>query len=331
MQDSPAPTISTLAFVLGLVTVIGGCESPSAPSGELPVVNAAERPAEIAPLTVPASDVAEPHVALVRRENGDVRYAVPVVEPFEVHRGRGAIAAGTEFTCALDETGEAWCWGINRHGELGDGTQEPSWVPTRVWGGASFSSIEAGGTHVCAIDGDAAARCWGSGWAGALGDGGDGAATTVSTRPAQVVGGQRFASIELGGARTCAVTLAGLLHCWGRDLTPLLDGMGTPIPVGAFSAADAPCAIDPAGAVICWWIDAFLAFEEPGFHVVADDRRYTRIAAAAPRVCALDCCGIDANGAAWWWGGNGSAQLGDDTTTDRLEPVRVATTVVFRS
>lgn len=32
------------------------------------------------------------------------------------------VAAAGDFSCALDNTGQVWCWGSNRSGQLGDGT-----------------------------------------------------------------------------------------------------------------------------------------------------------------------------------------------------------------
>jgi alpha-tubulin suppressor-like RCC1 family protein len=42
------------------------------------------------------------------------------------------LALGEEFSCGLDADGVAWCWGTNRSGWLGDGTQDPRPNPTPV-------------------------------------------------------------------------------------------------------------------------------------------------------------------------------------------------------
>ena len=42
------------------------------------------------------------------------------------------VVAGREHTCALDSTGDLWCWGNSDHGQLGLGDRVPRPVPTRV-------------------------------------------------------------------------------------------------------------------------------------------------------------------------------------------------------
>jgi alpha-tubulin suppressor-like RCC1 family protein len=42
------------------------------------------------------------------------------------------LAAGSEHTCALRRDGEVRCWGCNRYGQLGDGTNETRVSPTPV-------------------------------------------------------------------------------------------------------------------------------------------------------------------------------------------------------
>jgi alpha-tubulin suppressor-like RCC1 family protein len=85
------------------------------------------------------------------------------------------ITAGWDHTCALDNTGAAYCWGENGPGELGDGTTTDSFVPVAVdtsgvLAGKTLTDIAAGGYHTCAVDSSGAAYCWGYDYLGELGD-----------------------------------------------------------------------------------------------------------------------------------------------------------------
>jgi alpha-tubulin suppressor-like RCC1 family protein len=42
-----------------------------------------------------------------------------------------AIDIGFGYSCALDQNGQAWCWGVNSYAHLGTGDSVPRLVPTR--------------------------------------------------------------------------------------------------------------------------------------------------------------------------------------------------------
>ncbi|MFM9379364.1 protein kinase domain-containing protein, partial [Gordonia sp. VNK21] len=72
-------------------------------------------------------------------------------------------------TCAVRD-GQAYCWGANESGQVGDGTTEQRTTPVKVPGLGTVSSIVVGGGTVCAIA-DEQLYCWGANESGKVGDG----------------------------------------------------------------------------------------------------------------------------------------------------------------
>jgi alpha-tubulin suppressor-like RCC1 family protein len=82
-----------------------------------------------------------------------------------------AIEAGAHHTCGVTTVNQAYCWGNNQEGTLGDGTTTHRSAPVRVAGGHRFSQVSAGGAHSCGRKPSGAGYCWGGNFSGALGDG----------------------------------------------------------------------------------------------------------------------------------------------------------------
>ena len=87
---------------------------------------------------------------------GTVGPSVPTPTPVQTSLQFTQISAEgvgpfSNSTCGLTASGEAWCWGANQFGELGDGTTNNSAVPVRVQADVPFSSIETGYFHSCGI------------------------------------------------------------------------------------------------------------------------------------------------------------------------------------
>jgi alpha-tubulin suppressor-like RCC1 family protein len=66
----------------------------------------------------------------------------------------------------------AACFGMNSHGQLGDGTFDFQSAPVAVSELSDVTQISAGYEQTCAIRADASLWCWGSNDAGQVGDGG---------------------------------------------------------------------------------------------------------------------------------------------------------------
>jgi alpha-tubulin suppressor-like RCC1 family protein len=172
-----------------------------------------------------------------------------VAAPTPLH---GAAVGGT-FGCALDASGNAYCWGSIPGGALGLGLSPDGGVactlpsgadtcyptPAKVVGGLTFTALAAGYSHVCAITASGDAYCWGQSYSGATGVGALPGATYVTT-PTLVVGGLRFASIAAGNANTCGITLEGEAWCWGEALFGEIGNIGQ---TGQFSST--PIRITP--------------------------------------------------------------------------------------
>ncbi len=101
-------------------------------------------------------------------------------QPPQVVDGPGftRIYAGGFVTCGLTAAQDAYCWGRNKYGFVGDGTRVDRAVPTLVSGGHKFVDLSIGGPyeddrqHVCGITAAGRAYCWGSNLSGELGGGG---------------------------------------------------------------------------------------------------------------------------------------------------------------
>jgi alpha-tubulin suppressor-like RCC1 family protein len=140
------------------------------------------------------------------------------------------ITLGSRYTCGITMDGDAYCWGENATGQLGDGTQVGRAAPTRVAGGLKFKQIVASSGfangafatpptslqgavgHTCALTPAGQAYCWGWNGNGELGDG----SNIDRLTPTPVSGGLTFDTIASGGAYTCGMA-GDNVWCWGSN------------------------------------------------------------------------------------------------------------------
>jgi len=83
------------------------------------------------------------------------------------HHFTGIAAGWSQFTCALESDGKAWCWGDGSM--LGAGASPTVATPTAVATTQRFAAIDAGSESTCAVTADGVGWCWGSNILGALG------------------------------------------------------------------------------------------------------------------------------------------------------------------
>ncbi len=189
-----------------------------------------------------------------------------------------ALAAVSNRTCVLRGAtpggANAWCWGDNYWGQLGDGTTASRVLPGLVAGLAGrVRAIALGQWHTCALvsgagAGETNAMCWGNNDDGQLGDG----THTQALTPVAVQGlGSSVFAISAGVSHTCAVvgsaSAGGGVKCWGSNSQGQLgdnSNVDHPLPVdvaglrtGVAAVAagnEYTCALTTAGGVKCWGI-----------------------------------------------------------------------------
>jgi len=219
--------------------------------------------------------------------NGRAVTAGPVSVPTPaIPTDQRFLAAGGAFACALDRGGQAYCWGSNAVGQLGNGSNDASLEPAAVAGGRSYVSVtaQANGSHTCALDRSGRAFCWGAGTAGQLGN----AAQNDSNTPVEVAGSLTLVSISAGNSHTCGVTAQGQAYCWGANAAGSLGD-------GTTTLRSSPTPVQTTVA----------------FRSVAGGSDFT--------------CGLAMTNEVWCWGSNNIGQMGDGiATAPRLTPVRVA-------
>lgn len=135
------------------------------------------------------------------------------------------VSLGRDFTCALLESNDVKCWGINNFGQLGQGNvitlgdnELPSSIPN-IEIGAKVKDIEAGIFHTCVILESDDVKCWGKNLYGPLGL----ARTDYigdNEKPIDVASvniGSKVKKLALGMEHTCALLQTGDVKCWGNN------------------------------------------------------------------------------------------------------------------
>jgi len=168
------------------------------------------------------------------------------------------VAAGWEYTCALTELGDVWCWGDGTNDRFGDGSSEIYTAPVEVGGKVQdVVRLTAGQYHLCALTASEDVLCWG----GLTSEG------PYSPEKPMSIEGLIGPVLDLvaGGGHTCALNGKGGVQCWGDNYFGQLGdgtdfGSWKPItPLGLSSGVMAigsggghVCALLENGGVQCW-------------------------------------------------------------------------------
>ena len=249
-----------------------------------------------------------------------------------------ALAAGSQFACALTIDGKSYCWGDNLRGQIGDSSFSVSYTPLPTAGGHAFVAIAAGDGSTCALDHAGAAWCWGDDPTQ------PGVPLSYQTTPARVSSPRPFKAITVGSKFACGLDVGGTAFCWGTNAQGQL-GVGdtvhrtgaTAVQTGVrFSSIVADffsaCGLTSGGAAWCWGDNTFGELGTGDTISSTTPRAVTgslvfRELSSGP----IHECGVTTNGAAFCWGNNAGGQLGDGTGIQRLVPTPVVGNIAFTS
>lgn len=181
----------------------------------------------------------------------------------------------------------AWAWGQNLQGQLGDDTTVSKSSPVSVVGGfTDWVALHSGSSHSIGLRANGTIWAWGANATGQLGTGN----TTSRSSPVSVIGG--FAdwlqiSTSARSNHNVGVRTNGTAWAWGNGGNGRLGD-------GSYFTSYSPVSV--LGSFTDW----------------------VQVSAGTSH-----SAGIRANGTAWSWGYNGLGRLGDGTFTTRTSPVSV--------
>ncbi len=173
------------------------------------------------------------------------------------------ISAGGTHTCAIADNNQAYCWGYNEYGQLGNNTTENQLSPTLVInssGVTSWKNVSTGFNNTCGIANNDQLYCWGMG--GVNGD------NTEDDRltPVQVVnpsGIGSWKSATIFNEHACAIADNNQVYCWGyligngsEDELFVPTQVSNPLGVGSWLQVSVgfehSCAIANDNKTYCW-------------------------------------------------------------------------------
>lgn len=253
----------------------------------------------------------------------DSNYAYPVAVKGE-HSFK-AIATGRLHSCALDTSGNAWCWGYGTYHSLGgDAADETARKPRLVEaGGVAFDYISVGGASSCAVTNDGKLYCWGQ--------------LNEKRGPERMFEDKdiQFSTIEVGGSGSfaCAKDTENKVHCWGENAAQQVKSPASPfvselterpfsarseyevgLAVGVSHACVSFVAPDVTGTMVCWGTgrqgevgDKDYPFSSSGHTTTTGGSFFEK-----PAMGLEFGCGILADGqlSVYCWGTNEYVQLG---------------------
>lgn len=216
-----------------------------------------------------------------------------------------SLSLGTYHACAIASDDNAYCWGYNFDGELGDGTTFLRTTPVAVntsgvLASKTIKQIVSGAWHTCVIASDDQAYCWGNNYSGELGNNSTtGSSVPVAVNTSGVLAGKTIKQLAAGSGHTCAIASDDQTYCWG-------DNWGGKLGNNSIIDSSVPVAVNTSGVLAGKTVKK----------IATNSQNYSN-------------CVIASDDQVYCWGYGGSGQLGNNSTANSLVPTAVDTSGVL--
>jgi len=243
--------------------------------------------------------------------------------------------AGGGHTAAIKKDGTLWMWGVNRFGQLGNGTTTIRLLPSQeVDEATTWVYISGSYGSTVAIKSDGTLWGWGANWYGQLGNG-----TTISrvTPTQEVSQSTTWSSVSTYSEHTVAIKMDGTLWAWGENgfgqlgdntttdrLVPTQEASGSTAWSSVSCGYRHTAAIKTDGTLWAWgsnWKgmlgDGTTDRKYVPTQEVTQSTNWNFVSTGGAHTIA-----IKTDGTLWAWGYNAKGQLGNGTITEKLIPTQ---------
>ena len=262
--------------------------------------------------------------------------------------GRGADVSTNQFggfSLGIQTNGTLWAWGANHVGQLGLGSTNAHFVPTRVGVDSNWFQVEGGATHTLALRRDGSLWAWGANNVGQLGIG----STNSFSLPIRVGTDSAWVEIRAGGFFSLARRADGTIWAWGANTNGQLGiGVSTnrssPTMIGTDSdwagisaGVSHSLAVKTNGTLWAWGLNNFGQLGS-GSGTLFQTNRPMQIGPdtdwSLPEAGSFHSFGIKAGGGLFAWGANEFGQLGNGQSgsdENRFSPTQIAPSETWRA
>lgn len=263
--------------------------------------------------------------------------------------------AGALASFAIGQSSDVWGWGPNNNNQLGNNAFNSSSVPIKVssfgtLAGKTVTAIASAEYHAMAIDSTGQLHVWGFNGFGQLGNN-----TTSTFAPVPIVvssfgslAGKTVTAIACGYTHSAALDSTGQVHTWGANSTGML-GNNTlteslvPINVSSYGSlvgktvVEVVCgythtmALDSTGQIHAWGYNQYGAFGNntttySTVPVIGGSSYGSLVGCTVVAIAAgwHHTVALDSTGSVHCWGYNATGQVGNNTTTNQLVPLKAS-------